>query len=282
VILAAGVLGTLKILFRNRDVHRTMTGLPERLGRGVRTNGESLCGATTFDTATDLSQGIAIGSAIHPNATTKIEPVRYPGGSDVMKFLAVPLTGPGGPLLRPLKMLLNLVLRFPRFLRIYTMPNWARQSIILLVMQSIDQKMRLYWGRSKMSFFRNSLVAEPETSDVPSYIPLAQEAVTSLGRHINGEPQNIISEVLLGTPATAHILGGCLMANGPNEGVINSQHEVFGYPGLYVCDGSTIPVNLGVNPSLTISALAERFSAKFPVNPQLADEIYKKRQLIFP
>lgn len=261
VILAAGVLGTIDLLFRNRDIYKTLPEISNRLGENVRTNGETLLGATSFEKHRDLSRGIAIGSAIHPNGVTKIENVRYPSGSSAMRLLGVPLTGPGSLLVRPLKMFGNIFRKLPRLLRLWMITDWAKSSVILLVMQTLDHKMRLKLGRSLI--LHKSLKGVSTAEPLPRYSPIAQKAVELLSEEIKGEPQNIISEVLLGTPATAHILGGCCIGSNINDGVIDQNHEVFGYPGLYVCDGSVIPANLGVNPSLTITALAERFCSPF-------------------
>lgn len=263
VILAAGVMGTLEILFKNKFDYKTLSEVSERLGDHVRTNGESLCGVTSLDVKMNLSEGIAIGSAIHPDAVTKIEPVRYPSGSDVMRWLAVPLTDAAHPLLRPFKLMGNIVLQFPKMFQLLFVKDWARQSVILLVMQSIDQKMKIKWGRSYLTGFLKGLVGDENNEKVPSYLPIAQRATKNLAEQIDGVPQNIFSEVLLGIPATAHILGGCVMGSDASQGVINDKHEVFGVEGLYVCDGSVVPANLGVNPSLTITALAERFASQF-------------------
>lgn len=262
VILAAGVLGTVELLLRNRDRYRTLPKISQRLGEHVRTNGESLLGATSFEAHRDLSRGIAIGAAIHPDADTKIESVRYPSGSGAMRTLGVPLTENGSFLTRPLKMIGNMILRFPQWIRLFTVRDWAKNSLILLVMQTVDRQIRLRLGRSILSGLRDSLQGQATDKPIPSYLPVAQEAAKILAEEIHGEAQNVVSEVLLATPATAHILGGCCMGETAEEGVIDSNHEVFGYAGLYVCDGSVLPVNLGVNPSLSITALAERFCAK--------------------
>lgn len=268
VIVSAGVLGSIELLFQNRDIFKTLPAISEKLGEYVRTNGESLCGVTSLDTHLDLSRGIAIGSAIHPDAVTKIEPVRYNSGSSLMRLLAVPMTANGSRLLRPLKLLATIVARLPRIIRLIFVKNWARQSVILLVMQTVDIHMKLKLGRSFLSFGRKALVAGTQSGHFPSFLALAQEATRKVAGMINGEPQNAASEVLLGIPATAHILGGCNMGTASENAVIDSRHEVFGYPGLFVCDGSVIPANLGVNPSLTITALAERFAAGFPVKDE--------------
>jgi cholesterol oxidase len=278
VIIAAGVLGTVELLLKNRDEYGTLPALSARLGDFVRTNGESLLGATSFDAHRDLSRGIAIGAAFHPNSLTKIESVRYPSGSGAMRLLGVPLTPDGTALGRPLKMLWRVFARLPRILRLWRVRDWARSTVILLVMQSVDQHLRLRLGRSLLGRKLQDTATE---QPVPSYLPIAQQAAELLADELQGEAQNVISEVLLRTPATAHILGGCCIGNDAASGVIDEQHQVFGYPGLYVCDGSVVPGNLAVNPSLTISALAERFAAFFPRAPDLTEDQFAARQIHF-
>jgi cholesterol oxidase len=278
VVLAAGVLGTVALLLKNRDQFATLPALSPRLGDFVRTNGESLLGATSFDAHRDLSRGIAIGAAFHPNSLTKIEAVRYPSGSGAMRLLGVPLTPNGSAFTRPLKMLLRMVLQLPRMLKLWRVRDWAKSTVILLVMQSVDQHLKLRLGRS---FFGRSLEDTGSEQPIPSYLPIAQQAAQILAEELQGEAQNVISEVLLRTPATAHILGGCCIGKDNASGVIDERHEVFGYPGLYVCDGSVVPGNLAVNPSLTISALAERFASLFPRADGSSDETFAARQIRF-
>ena len=278
VILAAGVLGTVELLLKNRDQYRTLPNVSARLGDFVRTNGESLLGATSFDAHRDLSRGIAIGAAFHPNSLTKIESVRYPSGSGAMRLLGVPLTPDGSAFTRPLKMLVRMVLQLPRMLKLWRVRDWARSTVILLVMQSVDQHLRLRLGRS---LFGRGLKDTATDQPVPSYLPIAQQAAEILAEELQGEAQNVISEVLLRTPATAHILGGCCIGKDAAAGVIDERHELFGYPGLYVCDGSVVPGNLAVNPSLTISALAERFASFFERAEGLSDDAFAARQIRF-
>ena len=278
VILAAGVLGTVELLLKNRDRYRTLPEVSGRLGDFVRTNGESLLGATSFDAHRELSRGIAIGAAFHPNSLTKIEAVRYPSGSGAMRLLGVPLTPDGSAFTRPLKMLARMVLRLPRILKLWRVRDWARSTVILLVMQSVDQHLRLRLGRS---LFGRGLRDTSTDQPVPSYLPIAQQAAEILADELQGEAQNVISEVLLRTPATAHILGGCCIGEDSASGVIDERHEVFGCPGLYVCDGSVVPGNLAVNPSLTICALAERFASYFERAEGLSEEAFAARQIRF-
>jgi cholesterol oxidase len=281
VVLAAGVLGSVELLLKNRDVYKTLPRVSQRLGDRVRTNGESLLGATSFEAHRELSRGIAIGAAFHPNSLTKIENVRYPAGSGAMRLLAVPLTPNGSALTRPLKMLWRMLKHFSRMWRLWRVADWARSTVILLVMQSVDQHLRLRLGRSLLRSGGLGLKGEPTDKAVPSYLPLAQEAAELLAEELNGEAQNVLSEVLLRTPATAHILGGCAIGASAETGVIDERHEVFGHEGLFVCDGSVIPGNLAVNPSLTITALAERFAAQFePAKGVTAAEL-KAREIHF-
>jgi cholesterol oxidase len=281
VVLAAGVLGSVELLLKNREVYGTLPHVSQRLGDRVRTNGESLLGATSFEAHRELSRGIAIGAAFHPNSLTKIENVRYPSGSSAMRLLAVPLTPNGSALTRPLKMLWRMLTHFARMWRLWRVADWARSTVILLVMQSVDQHLRLRLGRSLTSSFGLGLKGEPTDKAVPSYLPVAQEAAELLAQELNGEAQNVLSEVLLRTPATAHILGGCCIGASAETGVIDERHEVFGYPGLFVCDGSVIPGNLAVNPSLTITALAERFAAQFEPAPGVTQAEVEARQIRF-
>ena len=206
--------------------------------------------------------------------------MRYPSGSGAMRLLGVPLTPDGSALTRPLKLAWHLLRRLPRILRLWQVADWARGTLILLVMQSIDQHLRLRLGRSLLTGTR---YLEGRSSDkpIPSYLPVAQEAAQILGEELKGEPQNIMSEVLLRTPATAHILGGSAIARSADEGVIDAKHEVFGHPGLYVCDGSVIPGNLGVNPSLTITALAECFASFFEPVPGISAATLAEREIRF-
>ncbi|HEX6764681.1 MAG TPA: GMC oxidoreductase [Polyangiaceae bacterium] len=280
VVLAAGVLGTVKLLLENRDVHKTLPNVSPRLGDFVRTNGESLLGATSFEKHRELSRGIAIGASFHPNSLTRVENVRYPSGSGAMRLLGVPLTPDGNVVTRPLKLLWRMFTHLPQTLRLLGVFDWARSTVILLVMQSIDQHLKLRLGRSLLRPWR-ALTGSSSDKPIPSYLPVAQDAAQILSEEIRGEPQNIISEVLLRTPATAHILGGSCIGETAAEGVIDARHEVFGYPGLYVCDGSVIPGNIAVNPSLTITAMAERFTSFFEPAPGMTAEKLAEREVKF-
>ncbi len=265
LILAAGVLGTLPLLFRCRE-RGWLPRLSPMLGARVRTNSEALTGVTARDDRVDYDKGIAITSSIYPDEVTHVEPVRYPRGSDLMGALTTVFTGPGGRWLRPLKWLLALAAQPLVALRHAIPVGWARRSIILLVMQTLDNSVRVFWRRRWWWPFTKALVSTPEDNRprVPAYIQQAQDVTLAVAKRSGGDPRNAINEVLLDVGTTAHILGGCPIGPTPETGVIDGEGRVYGHEGLYVIDGSMIPANLGVNPSLTITALAEHAMSHIP------------------
>jgi cholesterol oxidase len=267
VVLAAGVLGTLDLLLEARDKGR-LRGLSPALGKRVRTNSETIVAATARGRDADYSEGVAITSSIFPDEVTHIEPVRYPRGSDVIGFLAKPITDGGPGLPRPLRFLLTCAAHPLDFLRSLIPIGWARKTILLLVMQVSDNHLQLVRRRSKLRPWRTVLTSAPSESREKrnqSYIPIANEMARRVARKIGGWPASSINEVLFDVPTTAHILGGAPIGSDPETAVCDAENRVFGQPGLYVVDGSAIPVNLGVNPSLTITALAEHALSKIPV-----------------
>jgi cholesterol oxidase len=258
VVLAAGALGTLRLLFRCRDVTRSLPAISARLGELVRTNSESLLGVSGRSTAVDYSKGVAITSIFNPDAVTAIEPVRYPSGSDLMRFLAGPIIESGSIGQRFLKSLVAFALRPRDLLVTHVLPGWARRSTILLVMQTEDNHLRLKLGRGWLTLGRRGLVSEPdETAAVPGQLEIGHRVTQRFAAKTNGIAASTINESLLNVPMTAHILGGCPFGRSADEGVIGLDMQVHNYPGLYVVDGSIVPANPGVNPSLTITALAE-------------------------
>ncbi|MBI3544367.1 MAG: GMC family oxidoreductase [Deltaproteobacteria bacterium] len=259
VVLSAGVLGTVNLLLKCRDVTGSLPRLSKRLGFDIRTNSEALLGVTTRDSNRDFSKGIAITSGFYADDVTHIEPVRYPSGSSFMKVLAAPMADDGNRVTRPLKLLAATVFHPIDSLRLLFNAKWAERSIILLVMQTLDNKMRFKLGRNLFTFFRKRLTTEVDASQtIPSYIAIGHVVARALAKKVNAIPQSAVNEVLLQIPTTAHILGGCGIGPDPEHGVIDGKHAVFGYRNMYVCDGSVIPANLGVNPSLTITAMSER------------------------
>jgi cholesterol oxidase len=272
VILSAGVMGTLALLFRCRDVTRSLPDISPQLGQRVRTNSEALLGAIARKYDVDYSQGIAIGSVFQADAVTRVEAVRYPAGSGLLRYLSWPLAEAAHPMegdlsraKRLLKWLWQTIRHPIDTLSMLLLPGWAERTTILLVMQNEDNRMRVRLSRSPWALFRRALVATGEESDIPATIELGHRITRSFAQKTNSIPAGSIAEGLLGMPSTAHILGGCPMGRNSEEGVVNLNCEVFNYPGLYVVDGSIMPANPGINPSLTITALAEYAMSRVPV-----------------
>jgi cholesterol oxidase len=266
VIVAAGALGTLRLLFRCRDVTRSLPHLSPRLGDNARSNSETLLGASARDLAVDYSQGIAITSVFHPDPVTAVEPVRFPAGSSLLRYLAAPLISSGSSI--PLRLLkaLGFFLRHPvDTLRMYLLPGWARRTTILLVMQTEDNRLKFRLGRGLLTGFRHGLVSQPdEAHSLPRRIDQGHAVTRLFARKTGGFPAGSAFESFLNTPVTAHILGGCPIGRQAAEGVVGLDLQAHAYPGLYVVDGSIIPANPGINPSLTITALAEYAMSQIP------------------
>lgn len=265
VILSAGVLGTVHLLMKCKE-DGLLPNLSPRLGRRVRTNSEAIIGSTARTGEIDYSEGIAIGSGVHITPDTHVEAVRYPKGSDLMSLLGTLLTDAGGRVPRVLRWLAEIARHPIDFLRTLNPFGWARRTLILLVMQTVDNSLDLSLRRRWFAPFSRSLTSyrPHDHFRIPTYIKAANDFARVVARRQNGFPSSAINEVLLDVPTTAHILGGCAIGLSPDEGVIDTKNEVFGHPGLYVIDGSMIPANLGVNPSLTITALAEHAMSQVP------------------
>jgi len=260
VVFSGGVLGTVKLLAKLGK-----SSLPElsgRVGQGVRTNSESLMGIMTSDKAMKFSDGVAIGSILQTDEHSFLEPVRYPSGSGFWRLFMAPLAHGKSVATRIAKMLYDLIRHPVENLRIYSVGNWAEKTQILLFMRTIDSTLRLVAGRWCLRSEKDQ--GEPPTA----FMPEAKELAEQYARIVNGKPMVLLSETLLGIPTTAHILGGAVMGRDRSEGVIDSGNRVFGYKELYICDGSTVSANPGVNPSLTIAALAERAMGMIPPKGQ--------------
>jgi cholesterol oxidase len=251
VVLAAGVLGTLELLFRS--------GLGgANVGMLVRSNSETIVGAGARDASVDYSEGIAIGSSFRPNALTYIEPVRYSKGSSMMGVFGTMLVDGGGRVPRPLRWV-GAGLRHPwRLVRSHSLRRWAERTVLLLVMQARDNSVRIRWNGRRLRTERGA------GASTPTWIPEANEAARIAADVMGGLPGSGINEVLLNRPFTAHILGGAPIGDSPRSGVVDAWHRVWTEPGLYVVDGAAVCANLGANPSLTIMAQAERALAFWP------------------
>jgi cholesterol oxidase len=231
----------------------------------VRTNSEALLGVTS-KSRKDLSEGIAIAAKVEIDEQTHFECVRFPKGSDVMLLLGTLLTDGGPGLPRQLKWIGN-ILRHPiDFLRLLKPWGKAETGTVVMAMQTADNHTRLVRKRQWLWPFSRTLTTQPSPDQpgIPSYIPVANEIVREVAADLDAIPQSTLNEVLLDTSTTAHILGGCGIGADADHGVIDSSGRVFGHEGLYVMDGSMISANLGVNPSLTITALSEHVCSRIP------------------
>ena len=258
VIVAAGSLGSLRLLFRCRDGTRSLPQISRRLGDMVRTNNEALLGSVARKADVDYSKGIAITSIFHADPVTTIEPVRYPAGSSAMRLLGGPMIESGSLPSRLVQSVMGVARQPGDFLRTHVLPGWAERTTIILVMQWEDNRIRLRPGRSVFTGLRRDLVSEPDPeATIPSKLAIGHDVTRTFAERTGGIAMGSINEGLFNIPITAHILGGAPFGRNAEEGVIDADCQVHGYPGLYVIDGSIMPANPGVNPSLTITALAE-------------------------
>jgi cholesterol oxidase len=265
IVFSGGVIGTVPLLLKLRESPEGLPKLSSKVGDFVRTNSEVLVGVVTEKRDVDLSKGIAIGSILHTDENSHLEPVRYPAGSGFFRFQAMPLA-PGDTILsRFASAFKRTVLQPVRTLRAFAVPDWAKFTMILLYMRTVDGYLRLGRGRSIYTGFRRGMLSRAgEGPPALASIPAATELAERVAVKLDGYPQSMLTETLFGIPTTAHILGGCTMGDSPETGVIDHRHRAFGYDGLYVIDGSAISANPGVNPSLTITALAERAMSLIP------------------
>jgi cholesterol oxidase len=265
VIFACSALGSMDLLFRLKQ-RGSLPEVSDQLGNRVRTNAESLIGVRVPGCSEDLSKGIAIGSGFHLDEHTHIEATRYPAGSDAMALLSTLLTGGRAGWTRVvlwLKTVAVSLLRHPwKTVRCLHPFGWARESVILLCMQTLDGHIDMRLRRPWYWPFHKVLVSQGR--GIPTFIPQANEFASKLAEMIGGTPMSMLTEILFNIPGTAHVLGGCPMGASRDDGVVDHRNRVFGYRNMYVCDGSVIAANLGVNPSLTICAITERAMSFVP------------------
>jgi cholesterol oxidase len=259
LIIAAGTLGTLELLLKQKYHYKSLPLLSEKLGYQVRTNAETLCAVS--GAMEKMNNVLAITSVFSPDPHTKIEIVKYPDNSNAMKwFFGLSAEGAKTSFHRSLNLLIRTFTHPMQFLKTVFNFRWSSNLVILLVMQTVDNAMRMVW---KNTLFGGKMKLDNSgQKKVPAYIPVGQEVLKRYAAKVNGIPQNILLEVFFNRPTTAHILGGCPMSDSPETGIIDSSYKVHGYPDLYITDGSVIQGNIGVNPSLTITAVAEYAMSK--------------------
>ena len=262
VVVAAGPLGTNLLLQRCR-LSGSLPRLSNRLGHLVRSNSEAIGGVTMLDDRHDFTRSIAITSSIWTDEDTHIENVTYGRGADVMSVFFTVLTGEGTRLTRPLKAIGQIARRPVEFLRTLWPVGWSRRTLILLTMQTLDNSMRLTAKRFLGRGVRLQTDEDPDRPN-PRFIAIHNRVAEMAARKLGGVAQSGTTEAFLNIPTTAHIMGGAVVGPGPDRGVVDAHQRAFGYEWLLVCDGSAIPANVGVNPSLTIAAMAEHAMSHVP------------------
>ncbi|MCA9508254.1 MAG: GMC family oxidoreductase, partial [Myxococcales bacterium] len=267
IILSAGVLGSVKLLLEMK--HKGyLPKLSSLVGTYVRTNSEALVGARAQG-AEDLSKGLAISAGFYPDEKTHVEVVRYGAKSDTIGLISTLLAGGESMSMRWANYCAQIFLHPLNFLKNWRLKNWAKESIILLVMQTLDNHLRLSYERRWYWPFRKTMTTSLNRGQkVPAYLPIAHSIAQKMAKHFKGFALGSTPEILLNKATTAHILGGAVMGSDVSNGVIDQHNQVFGYKNMYVIDGSMIPANLGVNPSLTITAMAEYAMSHIPDKSQ--------------
>ncbi len=265
VVFSGGVLGTVNLLSECKD-SGLLPNISKQLGNFVRTNSETLLGVKSKDKATNWNDQIAITSGVYPDETTQIEVVRYNKGSDLVLNLFTILSDGGGKIPRVIKYIGDILKKPFQFLKLLWPLGKADSISVLLVMQTDKNYLKLKYKPRWWKLGGKSLTSEvPKGLErSPSYIPIANETARRLAKKMDGVPLSSYPEVVLNTSTTAHILGGCCMGDSQENGVVSNKGELFNYPNLYVADGSVVSANLGVNPSLTITALSERIMSYIP------------------
>ena len=273
VILAGGVMGTMPLLLQMKELASGLPRLSDRVGDFVRSNSESLIAVLSPKKGTNFAKGVAITSILHTDEHSHIEPVRYGAGSGFFRMLLAPHS-PGPTVLARLWGGVVAFMRQPiRWLRALFVRDLGKQSQVLLYMRTLEGTLRMRLGREWRTGYRRGLVTEVDdpTQAPAAFIDEASDLAERFADKTEGVTANLMTETLLGVPSTAHILGGACMGDSAQTGVINANHEVFNYPGLYVIDGSAISANPGVNPSLTITTLAERAMSLIPAKHAAAE-----------
>jgi cholesterol oxidase len=264
VILAAGVLGTLELLFRARDCHGTLPNVSSRLGGAVRTNSEAIT-AVLSGPDTNLSRGPAVSSHFYPDPSTRIFQNRLADNENFLRFHYGPLIDGQRPAARARRTIAAMLAHPGLMSRVWGARNFTKRTSVLVAMQQLDNELAFRYGRVPIAPWRRGLRSTAVAGKpAPTYLPIANQTTREFARASEGEPLNVLIESVANKSTTAHIVGGAVIAANAEQGVIDTRHELFGHPGLYVVDASAIPVNLGVNPSLTITALAERFASLMP------------------
>lgn len=265
VVFSGGVLGTIPLLLKLKK--KSLPRLSEMVGKNVRTNSESLIGITTFDKTIDFSKGIAIGSILHTDKFSHLEPVRYPAGSGFWRLLMSPMVQGSNFIIRIFRILEDIFKHPVKNVKAYFTDDWAKRTQILLYMRTLNSTLKFKRGLFRLKSAMDSGAAPT------AFEPAAKTLADKYAAHVNAKPTVLLTETLMGIPTTAHILGGAVMGDSEKSGVIDKNNSVFGYENMYICDGSAISANPGVNPSLTILAISERAMSKIPNKSHSNEEV---------
>ena len=250
VVFAGGVLGTVSLLLKLKQ--KSLPKLSNMVGKDIRSNNEALIAVATADKTKDFTKGVSIASIYDVDKNSHVEPVRYGKGSGIWRTVMMPSINEKNFFLRIFKLFFTMFANPIKWFKIFTVKDFAKQSTVLLFMQTLDSTLQF-----KKSLFRMS--SHISTGKAPTaFIPKAHKIANEYAKIIKGKPMSIFSETITGIPSTAHILGGAVMGENKEQGVIDKNNKVFGYDNMYVCDGSMISANPGVNPSLSITAISER------------------------
>lgn len=265
VIVAAGVVGTVELLFHCRDVARTLPKLSPALGQHVRTNSESIVGVLLPKGQVGNADGACITTHFYADANTHVTQNRFPASFAYMRWTSGPVVQAATPAQRRWKTLAALLRRPGLPLANWLARDWPARAMTLTVMQNVDTELALVQRRSWLMPWRRKLATQRTPgSPSPAFIPQATQIAQKLAEISGGQAICPVLESVGDLAVTAHILGGAVVADSPQQGVVDASHQAFGYPGLYVVDGAAVPANLGVNPSLTITAMAERAMSLVP------------------
>jgi cholesterol oxidase len=258
IVFAGGAIGTVKLLLELKK--SSLPKLSPTVGLNIRTNSESLIGITALDKKTDFSDGVSIGAILNTDEHSHLETVNYPAGSGFWRLAMSPFAHGSNVFIRILKVITDLITHPIKNIKSYFVDDWAKRTQILMLMQTINSTLRFSQGIFGM---KSTLTKGKKPT---SFIPEAEMLAKRYASKVNGKPTMLLSETMLGIPTTAHILGGAVMGENSDEGVIDKNNKVFGYENMYICDGSMISANPGVNPSLSILALSERAMSKISYN----------------
>ncbi len=262
VVFSGGVLGTVKLLLKLKS--KSLPLLSDKLGEDIRTNNETLISVSTLDKSKNVSKGVAIGSLLHTDDNSHLEIVRYSEGSGFWKLLHLPLSNGINTLTRLGNMTKQVFSLPTQYFKIYFVNSWSKSTVVLLFMQSIDSTLKF-----KTNFFGGMASSVGKGVKPSAYIPESMALTKKYSEIIDGVPTSFVLESIAGIPSTAHVLGGAVMGKDASQGVINKNNEVFGYKNMYVIDGAMISANPGVNPSLSITAIAERAMAQIPAHENI-------------